>query len=122
MGGFYTMAKEIRVALLGLGRLGHYHATNVKEKVRGARLVAVVDPFEERANQVAEELGVDKWTKDPQEVFEDPYIDAVNIVTPTSTHGEMIKNAARNGKHIFVEKPLTETLDEADEVIQTIKE
>lgn len=115
------MSEDIRIALLGLGRLGHYHATNLKERVKGANLVAVADPFEGRAKEVAKELGVENWTKDPNEIFEDPNIDAVAIVTPTSTHSEMIQNAARNGKHIFVEKPLTETLDKADEVIQTIE-
>ncbi|GAA3333407.1 hypothetical protein GCM10020331_097330 [Ectobacillus funiculus] len=44
------------------------------------------------------------------------------IVTPTSTHADMIKRAARNGKQIFVEKPLTHTLEEADDVIQVIQE
>lgn len=116
------MGEGIRIALLGLGRLGHYHATNLKEKVKGANLVAVADPLEARAEQVAKELGVGKWTKDPHEVFGDSNIDAVAIVTPTSTHGDMIKDAAKNGKHIFVEKPLTDTIEEADEVIQTVKE
>jgi scyllo-inositol 2-dehydrogenase (NAD+) len=116
------MAKEIRCAVLGLGRLGLYHTQNLKEKVKGAHLVSVADPLEGRAKQVATELGVEKWTKDPDEVFQDPDIEAVIIVTPTSTHAEMIKKAAQNGKHIFVEKPLTQTLEEADQVIQSVNE
>lgn len=116
------MSKNVNIASLGLGRLGHYHATNLAEKVKGANLRVVADPIAERAKEVAAELGVAKWAENPDEIFEDPEIDAVVIVTPTSTHGEMIKKAAKNGKHIFVEKPLTDTLVEADEVMQVIQE
>ncbi|WP_085524572.1 Gfo/Idh/MocA family oxidoreductase [Tuberibacillus sp. Marseille-P3662] len=116
------MSRDIRCAALGLGRLGHYHTKNLKERVKGAHLVTVADPLEEQAKAVAMELGVENWTKDPNEVFQDPDIDAVIIVTPTSTHGDMIKKAAQNGKHIFVEKPLTKSLEEADDVIQTVNE
>ena len=116
------MEKTIRCAVLGLGRLGYKHAENLASKVKGAELVSVVDPLEGRAEQVAKELGVRKWSCNPDGVFEDDNIDAVVIVTPTSTHADMIKRAARNGKHIFVEKPITQELAEADEVIQIINE
>lgn len=116
------MAERIRVAVAGVGRLGYYHAKNLKERVKGAELAAIMDPFEKTAKQVAEELGVKKWTQNHVEVFMYPGIDAVVIVTPTSAHGEMIKHAAQNGKHIFVEKPLTSTLEEADEAVRVVKE
>src|SRR5690625_1224919 len=106
---------ELNLAILGLGRLGHYHAQNLKEKVRGANLKVVIDPIAERAEEVAKELNVEKWSIEPDDAFNDDNIDAVVIVTPTSTHGDMIMKAARNKKHVFVEKPLTETLKEADE-------
>ncbi|WP_342048381.1 inositol 2-dehydrogenase [Bacillus sp. OTU530] len=116
------MKESIRTAVLGLGRLGYWHAENLVSKVKGAQLVSVADPFEGRAEQVARELGVNKWSQNPNDVLEDDNIDAVVIVTPTSTHADMIKRAARNGKQIFVEKPLTHTLEEADDVIQVIQE
>ncbi len=113
----------IRCAVLGLGRLGHHHAKNLAtHQVSGAELVSVVDPMEGRAEQVAREFGIRKWTQNPDDVFQDPDIDAVIIVTPTSTHADMIKRAAINGKPIFVEKPLTQNIEEADEIIQTIKD
>lgn len=113
----------IRCAVLGLGRLGYHHAKNVAtHQVGGAELVSVVDPMEGRAEEVAREFGLTKWTQNPDDVFADPDIDAVIIVTPTSTHADMIKKAARHGKPIFVEKPLTQNIEEADEIIQTIKE
>jgi scyllo-inositol 2-dehydrogenase (NAD+) len=112
----------IRCAVLGLGRLGYHHAKNLAaHQISGAQLVNLVDPMEGRAEQVAREFGIGKWTKNPDDVFEDPDIDAVIIVTPTTTHADMIKRAAKNGKPIFVEKPLTQNLEEADDIIQTIK-
>ncbi len=116
------MSKKIRCAVLGLGRLGYWHAGNLRYKIKDAELVVVVDPLEGRAEQVARELEVPRWSQNSDEVFEDPQIDAVAIVTPTTTHAELIKKAAKSGKHIFVEKPITHTLEEADEVIRIIKE
>lgn len=117
-----TMPDNIRLAVLGLGRLGTIHAENLSDHTNGVQLVCVVDPFGDRAQQVAKELGVEQWEKDPNKIFEDPTIDGVVIATPTSTHAEMVKLAAQSKKHIFVEKPITQTLEEATEVIQVIKE
>ena len=115
------MKESIRIAVLGLGRLGFWHAENLAQKVKGAELVAVADPMPGRAEEVARQIGVEKWTDNPDEIFEDPNIDAVAIITPTSTHHEMIQKAAANGKHIFTEKPITETLEQADDVIEVIQ-
>jgi scyllo-inositol 2-dehydrogenase (NAD+) len=116
------MANKIRCAVLGLGRLGTIHAENLANHIKGVQLVSVIDPFDGRAEQVAKELGVERWAKNPNDAFEDPDIDAVIIATPTNTHAEMVKLAAQNKKHIFIEKPITQTLDEATDVIQMIKE
>lgn len=115
------MKEVINCSVLGLGRLGYWHAENLASKIKGAKLVSVIDPLEGRAEQVARELGVQKWSQNPNDAFEDDSIDAVIIVTPTSTHAEMIKLAAKNGKHVFTEKPLTQTLEEADEVLKAVR-
>jgi scyllo-inositol 2-dehydrogenase (NAD+) len=113
--------ETIRCAVLGLGRLGYWHAENVATQVKGAQLVCVADPVEGQAEKVARELNVQKWTKESSDVFTSPDIDAVIIATPTSTHADMIKEAAQHGKHIFVEKPLTRYVEEAAEIIETIR-
>jgi scyllo-inositol 2-dehydrogenase (NAD+) len=115
------MKKQIRCAVLGLGRLGSWHAENLSSKVPGAELVIVADPGEKIAEKVARNLGVKKWTNNPKEVFEDADIDAVIIATPTSTHGDLIKKAIAAGKHIFVEKPITQDLNEATEIVELLK-
>ncbi|WP_059105774.1 Gfo/Idh/MocA family oxidoreductase [Shouchella shacheensis] len=116
------MRESIRVAVLGLGRLGYWHAENLSTRIKGAKLEYVVDPIPGRAEQVAGELSVPKWTQNIDEVLQDDQVDAIVIVTPTSTHAELIKKVAKAQKHIFVEKPLTEYVEDADEVIQTIDE
>jgi scyllo-inositol 2-dehydrogenase (NAD+) len=116
------MTEKIRVAVIGLGRLGSIHAENLANHINGVQLQYVVDPFEGRAEQAAKELGVERWSKNPMEVLEDPELDAVIIATPTKTHAEMVKLAAQNKKHIFVEKPITQTIEETIDVINTINE
>lgn len=113
--------KDIRCAVLGLGRLGYWHAENLAFKVSGATLVKVVDPQKGKAEKVAKQLMVNGWSEDPDDAFLADDIDAVIIVTPTSTHAEMIKRAAENGKQIYVEKPLVGKLEEAEEVLQTLE-
>lgn len=113
---------NLNIAVLGLGRLGFAHAQNLSQNVKGADLKLVIDPIEERAKMVAEELNVPAWSVDAEDALNSDEIDAVVIVTPTSTHGEMIIKAAKAGKHVFVEKPLTETLEEADKVIKVVEE
>ncbi|SFJ88247.1 inositol 2-dehydrogenase [Thermoflavimicrobium dichotomicum] len=115
------MREQIRCAVFGLGRLGYWHAENLAGKVKGAKLSVVVDPQEKIAEKVAHELGV-QWSTSSQSILEDSEIDAVIIAVPTAFHADMIKLAAQHGKHIFVEKPLTQTLEEADEVIDVIRE
>ncbi|WP_068673450.1 inositol 2-dehydrogenase [Oceanobacillus sp. Castelsardo] len=112
--------RTIRCAVIGVGRLGIFHAKNAATRVKGAEIVAVVATREESAKRAAVELGIARWSIDPQEIFDDPSIDAVIIVTPTKTHAELISQAARSKKHIFVDKPVTETLEEADKVIKEV--
>lgn len=91
------------------------------QRSAGAELAAVCDPMKGKAEACAKELGIAKWTENPYDLLEDHTIDAVIIVTPTSTHAEMIMKAAENGKHIFVEKPLTLSLEESKEVMKKSK-
>lgn len=121
-GRMNQMKEVIRCAVLGLGRLGYWHAENLAYQVKGAELVTVIDPLAGRAEEVAKELGVSNWSQDPDVAFHDDTIDAVVIVTPTSTHADLITRAAKNGKHVFVEKPLTQELSDADKVINTLQQ
>ncbi len=111
------MAGGLGVAVVGLGRIGRLHARLLRCCVRGARLVAVVDAVEELARSVAGELGVD-WHRDLGEALRRGDVDAVVIATPTFLHRDMIIRSLEAGKHVFVEKPMTLTVEEALDVVR----
>lgn len=102
--------KRVNVAIIGFGHLGRWHAQKAAQ-LEQANLVAIVEPFE--LNQkTAKEMHPDvKIVKSVEEVIDE--IDAAIIVTPTSTHYELTKKLLLKSKHVFCEKPLCSTYDEA---------
>src|SRR5690606_13000628 len=111
-----VVVTNIKCAVLGTGRLGYWHAINTSTRIREVDVITICDIDRNRAEKVARELNVPKFTDDPDEVFQDDNIDAVIICTPTATHYELLKKASENGKKIFVEKPITIDLDQAYEI------
>lgn len=110
---------ELRVGVVGVGSMGRRHAENLRRLVRGARLTAVVDPDAERARQVATELEVGHYSElEPLLARTDTQ--AVVIASPAKFHAPAIEAAARAGKHIFCEKPLALTLEEADRALASV--
>jgi predicted dehydrogenase len=106
--------KKIRAAVVGVGYLGRFHA----QKYAGAEnceLVGVVDPRPEAREAVAKELGTR-----PLEDFRAliGQVDAVSVVTPTPAHFPIAKAFLEAGVHVLVEKPITETPEEARELIE----
>lgn len=97
--------------------MGSFHATSLAQKVPGALLAAVADPVPGAAQRLAEKLGAGKFYSEPQAMLDDADIDAVLIATPARTHAELVVAAARAGKHVFCEKPMAITLEEADRAI-----
>lgn len=99
------MTRTVRVAVLGLGRIGSVHAANLAAGPATCQLAAVVDGRSSRAREIGEELGV-PWSSDPEAVLSDLNVDAVVVATPTPTHATFIEAAARHAKHVFCEKPV----------------
>jgi inositol 2-dehydrogenase len=99
------MSTKVRVALIGLGRMGRIHAGNLAARCRSAELAVVADADPRRAAAVGAELEV-PWTADVDEVLGDDTVQAVAVATPTATHGDLAIRAARAGKHVFCEKPI----------------
>ena len=114
--------KTVRVGLIGAGRMGSFHAENLALRVPGAWLTAVADLQPGAAQQLADRLGVEKAYTDIQALLNDSEIDAVAIATPARTHAELVIAAARAGKHVFCEKPMAVTLDEADRAIASAQD
>ena len=111
------LAAPVRVALIGSGRMGAFHAETVARRLPDARLVAVADPTPGAAERLATRLGADRAVTDPAEVFADPSVDAVMIAAPSEYHADLVVAAAAAGKGVFCEKPMALTLADADRAI-----
>jgi predicted dehydrogenase len=106
--------KPLRTAVIGVGYLGRFHAQKHTE-LAGIELNAVVDIDERRARDVGDELGVRHFT-DYHEVLND--IDAAAIVVPAELHYPITRDCLQAGLHVLVEKPMTETVAQADALVQ----
>jgi myo-inositol 2-dehydrogenase/D-chiro-inositol 1-dehydrogenase len=111
---------DVRVALIGSGRMGSFHAETLARRLPGARLVAVADPSPGAAERVAGPLGARACT-DVAALWNDPQVDAVVIATPARTHADLVVAAAGAGKHVFCEKPMAVTLPDADRAIDAAR-
>lgn len=103
----------IRVGVVGTGALGYHHARLLRA-VDGASFVGFYDANPERAAQVAQELNVRAF--DSLDALLGA-IDAVSIAVPTPAHFAVAKPALERGLHVLIEKPITETLEQADTLL-----
>jgi len=108
----------IRTAVIGVGYLGRFHAQKYAQ-MEEVDLVGVVDISPERAQDVAREVGTRAYT-DIHEIV--GKIDAASVVVPTIHHHEVAKILLSRGIHCMLEKPISTTLEEADELISLAKE
>ena len=108
----------VRIGLLGVGHLGKIHLENWQQ-IDQAELVGFFDPNETTASAISEKYGIKKF--ESAESLIDA-CDAVDIVSPTIYHFDLCALALRAGKHVFVEKPLTHTMEEAKNLIKLAKE
>jgi predicted dehydrogenase len=108
----------IKVGVFGVGHLGKFHLNNWKE-IEGIKLVGFYDPSDLIANEVKKDYGLKRF-KNADDLIDAS--DAVDIVAPTTAHFELIKKAILKSKHVFVEKPLANTMDEAKEIVKLAKE
>lgn len=108
----------LKVGVIGVGHLGKFHLNNWKE-IEGASLVGFFDTDDKIALQVQEKYQLKRY-ESTEALMND--CDAVDIVAPTPFHFELCEMALRKGKHVFVEKPLTNTMDEARALVKLAKE
>jgi myo-inositol 2-dehydrogenase/D-chiro-inositol 1-dehydrogenase len=98
------MAKNLRFAVIGAGRIGLVHAGSVFD-TRGAELVYVVDPIKEAADKIAAQFDC-KAATDPVAIINSGEIDAIIIGSPTPTHVPLLSAAIDAGVHALCEKPI----------------
>jgi predicted dehydrogenase len=108
----------LKVAVFGTGHLGKFHLNNWKE-IPGTEIVGFYDPDRGIAEEVAVKYKIKNFTN-PAELMD--ACDAVDIVAPTPFHFELCEQAIRKGKHVFVEKPLANNMEEARDLLKLVKE
>ena len=107
----------LKVGVLGAGHLGKIHLRLLNQSEL-YELVGFYDPDEINAQKVAAEFGY-TYFENINSLID--AVDVVDIVTPTLSHYDCAKKAIEKGKHIFIEKPITNTVEEAEELLQLIK-
>jgi predicted dehydrogenase len=111
------MKKNLNAAVVGVGYLGRFHAQKYKflseQPGANVKLIGVCDGSAERADEIARELGVTAYTN-PKDLI--GKVDCVTIAATTSAHYELCKLFLSAGVHVHVEKPITATAQEAEEI------
>jgi len=108
----------LKVGVFGVGHLGKFHLNNWKE-IEGVKLVGFFDPNNENAKEVIEKYGIKRFMDEDKLI---DACDAIDVITPTTLHYDICMKAVRKGKHVFVEKPITHTLQEGKDLVNMVRE
>jgi predicted dehydrogenase len=108
----------LKVGVFGVGHLGKFHLNNWKEIPR-VEIIGFYDPNDDNANEVIEKYRLKRF-HDPDDLL--TQIDAADVVAPTDHHFALCEAAIKKGRHVFVEKPLAQTMDEAYALVKLVKE
>ncbi len=108
----------LKIGVLGAGHLGKIHLRLLNESLK-YKLVGFYDPSKENAEKVSAEFGYKSFDSIIDLISA---VDVVDIVTPTLSHYHCAVEAVKAGKHIFLEKPISNTVEEAEHIIELAKE
>src|SRR5689334_24364844 len=108
----------LKIGVFGVGHLGKFHLNNWKE-IPGTELVGFYDPDDDAAKNVSEKYQLKRFS-DPDSLID--ACDAIDVVAPTDSHFDLCEKAIKKGKHVFVEKPLANTMDEARQLVELAQE
>lgn len=111
--------EKIKVGVIGVGSMGKNHVRSYAALKHVCDLVGLYDVDQERSKEMAKSYGVNSFSSVKELLKE---VDAVNIATPTTTHYDIALQAIEEGKHILIEKPITNKIDEANEILKKAKE
>lgn len=115
------MADQVKIGIIGAGRIGKLHARNLAFNISDATIVAVSDVYLDAAKQCAAECRIPKTVMNHREIMEDPDIEAIFVCSSTDTHAQMIIEGAEAGKHIFCEKPIDHDLERIDKALDAVE-
>ncbi len=108
----------LKIGIFGTGHLGKFHLNNWKE-IPGISLIGFFDPNNDTAEEVINAYGLQRFLTE-EDLIEAS--DLVDVVAPTNFHFAICEKAVRKGKHVFVEKPMANTMEEAYQLVKLVKE
>jgi len=106
---------KLKVGVIGVGSMGKNHVRSYAALKNICNLIGVYDVDQQLAQEIADSYGVKSFSSLDKLMEE---VDAVNIATPTTTHYNIAKKALNNNLHILLEKPITDTIDQAEKLLQ----
>jgi len=116
------MKNKVNIGVIGAGRIGKIHSENIIRYINEAEIKIVADYYPDQVKDWAEKVGIKNLVKEPEEIINDPDIDAVFICSPTNTHSKYIIEASKAGKDIFCEKPIDLDIDIVRNTIKIVGE
>jgi myo-inositol 2-dehydrogenase/D-chiro-inositol 1-dehydrogenase len=114
------MNRKLNLGIIGAGRIGKVHAETLAFRLPEANPAVITDLNQDAARAVAARCGIPRVAASAHEILADNSVEAVLICSSTDTHAPLIIEAARNGKHIFCEKPIDHSLARIDEALDAV--
>lgn len=108
----------LKIGIFGVGHLGKIHLSQWAT-IKDVEVVGFFDPSDANADSVAQQYPIPRFSTAEELILAS---DAIDIIAPTTQHFRICEMAIRNGKHIFVEKPMTNTMDEAKTLVKLVEE
>jgi len=109
-----SIMNKLKVGVIGVGSMGKNHVRSYAALKNICNLIGVYDVDQQLAQEIADSYGVKSFSSLDKLMEE---VDAVNIATPTKTHFDIAKKALNNNLHILLEKPITDTIDQAEKLL-----
>jgi len=108
----------LKIGIFGVGHLGKIHLSQWAT-IKDVEVVGFFDPSDSNAASVAQQYQIPRFSTAEELILAS---DAIDIIAPTTQHFKLCEMAIRNGKHIFVEKPMTNTMEEAKTLVKLVEE
>ena len=110
--------EKVNISLIGIGRMGQFHL-NVINQINSINLSGIYDSDEKHLNEISSKYNINKFGSLEEAIDK---CDAVIIASPTKFHFDIAKKSIQKGKHVLVEKPMTENFMQAEELETMVKE
>jgi predicted dehydrogenase len=112
------IVRMLKIGVFGVGHLGKFHLNNWKE-IKDVEVVGFYDPSDDAAQDVTEKYQLPRFL-DAERLID--AVDVIDVIAPTTYHYDLAKMAIRKGKHVFLEKPMANTMQEAKELLNLVNE